>query len=150
MSEDDQTGSGGASGPPPDDKAAAPSLRSKLVNAARRKARKQDPLELRALLAEPLHILRDGKPGKMDPIEASLRKQVQKALVDKNMASIKAVIDLAIEHKLIASPAPPAKGGVLEVPVSIGREPFEKIFKTGEISTVDEILAILEQHYGKG
>ena len=98
------------------------------------------------MLAEPLRVLIDGKPGKMDPIEAAVRKQVQKALVDKNMASIKAVIDLAIEHKLIASPAPPSKGGVLNVPTSLGRENYEKIFTTGEISSVDEILAILEQH----
>ena len=152
MSEAEDMGSGGASGPPADDDAprpaVAPTLRRNRRLSAKARARKQGQIDLGALLSEPLQVLLDGKPRKMAPLEAAIRRQVQKALVDKSMPAIKAVIALALEHGLIASPAPVRKGGVLVVPYSLGRETFERIFNDWEIS-VDEVLAILETHYGE-
>ncbi len=151
MSEADDMGSGGASGPRADHEAArpavAPPLRRKRRLSAKARAMKRGQIDLGALLSEPLQVLLEGKPRKMDPLEAAIRKQVQKALVEKSMPSIKAVIDLAIEHGLIASPAV-RRGGVIRVPYSVGRENFERIFKDRDISA-DEVLAILETHYGE-
>jgi len=152
MSEANDMGSGSASDPPVDRKAArpaaAPPLRRKRRLSPKARARKQGQIDLGALLSEPLHVLRDGKPCKMDPLEAAIRRQVQKVLVDKSMPAIKAVIDLAIEHGLIASQAPARKGGVVRIPYSIGREIFERIFKYRDMP-IDEMLAILETHYGE-
>lgn len=117
--------------------------------AKRRKPRKRrreaaDQVDLEAILKEPLDVLKNGKPGKMDPIEAAVRRQVQKALVEKNFASIKAVIDLAIEHKLVARPDPPKAGGVLLIPSDLPE--FDAIFNE-HWTDMGKIFAALRRYY---
>ena len=111
----------------------------------RKRPRKTDgQIDLEAILKEPLDVLKNGKPGKMDPVEAAVRRQVQKALVDKNFASIKAVIDLAIEHKLVARPEPPKAGGVLLIPSDLPE--FDAIFEE-HWTDMDKIFAALSRYY---
>lgn len=115
----------------------------------RRRGRKPSPpkeghVDLESILKEPLAVLKKGKPGKMDPVEAAVRRQVQKALVEKNFASIKAVIDLAIEHKLVARPEPPKAGGVLLIPSNLPE--FDAIYEE-RWTDMGKIFAALRRYY---
>lgn len=113
----------------------------------RRRSRRGHPqLDLGALLREPLHILVDGKRANMDPLEAAVRRQVQEALTRKSMPAIKAVIDLAIEHGLVAPRPPRPCGGVLHVPTAIGMDVFRAYFVNQSISLA-ALLDIVNVYY---
>jgi hypothetical protein len=53
----------------------------------------------------------------MDPYEAMLRKQVERAVKNRSVSAIKAVLDVAAEEDLLKTPPPAAGGGVVLVPL---------------------------------
>jgi hypothetical protein len=63
-----------------------PWLRRRKVNP-QAAAKKNGQIDLAALIEEPIAVLKDGKGIKMNPIEAAIRRQVQKALNEKQYAS---------------------------------------------------------------
>lgn len=108
-------------------------------------ARKKGQIDLAALLQEPLRVLRDGKAAKMDAVEAAIRKQVAKALKDKNLPAIKAVIDLAIKHGLVAA-AEQGHGSLIVIPKTVC-EAHQLLIFSHPGPSVDQIMAFLEDHY---
>ena len=97
------------------------------------------------MLEEPITVLKDGKAIKMSPIEAAMRRQVQKALNEKNLPAIKEVISLALTHGLVAPPDK-ALGGIIIIPKTLSEELYRYIFSYPG-PPVAHILALLENHY---
>lgn len=108
-------------------------------------ARKKGQIDLGALLREPLRVLKDGKPAKMDPVEAAIRKQVAKALKERSLPAIKEVIDLAIKHGLVTA-GEQVRGGVIVIPKTVSEADQKKIFSHPGPS-VAQIMTFLEHHY---
>ena len=81
----------------------------------------------------------------MDPVEAAIRKQVAKALKDRNLPAIKAVIDLAIQHGLVTA-GEPVRGGVIVIPKTVSEADLKKILSYPGPS-VAQIMTFLEHHY---
>ena len=153
-----ESGAGGESIPAPqseclpdrgDKGTAAPAkLRRRRRESRRTAALRKGQIDLGALIEEPIAVLKNGKSVKMDPIEAAMRRQVQKALKDKSLPSIKEVIDLAIKYGLVSDPPTPAKGGVLEIPKSMSQAEQKFIFSHPGPSN-EQILSLLERHYAE-
>jgi hypothetical protein len=108
-------------------------------------ARKKGQIDLGALLREPLRVLKDGKPAKMDPVEAAIRKQVAKALKERSLPAIKEVIDLAIKHGLVTA-GEQVHGGVIVIPKTVSEDDLKKILSYPGPS-VAQIMTFLEDHY---
>ena len=70
----------------------------------------------------------------MPPFEVALRAQVKKALTEQNLAAIRNIVALCVEHGLIAPPPqPPATGGgVLVIPKTFSEAEQRAIFDTFE------------------
>jgi hypothetical protein len=110
-------------------------------------AKKNGQIDLAALIEEPIAVLKDGKAIKMNPIEAAMRRQVQKALNEKSLPAIKELISLALTHGLVAWPAPP-QGGLIIIPKTVSEED-QKIIFSYPGPPVAEILLFLEHHYAE-
>jgi hypothetical protein len=108
-------------------------------------ARKKGQIDLGAVLREPLRVLKDGKPTKMDPVEAAIRKQVAKALKDKSLPAIKEVIDLAIKHGLVTA-GEQVHGGMIVIPKTVS-EADQKLIFSHPGPSVAQIMKFLEHHY---
>ena len=128
--------------------AAAPAKRAqKSKPSAKKRAERQGLVDIGAILNEPLEILKNGKVGKMPALEVAIRKQVKKALKDKSLASVMAVINLAIENDLVASRPTPAKGGVFVIPKFVSEEDQRRIFAYREDNSMKYIFDILRPYY---
>lgn len=128
--------------------AAAPAKRAqKRKPSAKKRAERQGLVDIGAILNEPLEILKNGKVGKMPALEVAIRKQVKKALKDKSLASVMAVINLAIENDLVASRPTPAKGGVFVIPKFVSDEDQHRIFSEMEDRSMTFIFNILRPYY---
>ena len=128
--------------------AAAPAKRpQKRRPSAKKRAERQGLVDIAAILNEPLEVLKNGKVGKMSALEVAIRKQVKKALTDKSLASVMAVIDLAIENDLVAPRPTPAKGGVLVIPKFVSDEDQHRIFSEMEDLSMTFIFNILRPYY---
>ena len=128
--------------------AAAPAKRrQKRKPSAKKRAERQGLVDIGAILNEPLEVLKNGKVGKMSALEASIRKQVKKALADKSLASVMAVINLAIENDLVAARPTPAKGGVFVIPKFVSDEDQHRIFSEMEDRSMKFIFDILRPYY---
>lgn len=136
------------------DATAARASEAPLKKKARRRKRKPSPqtlarkkgqIDLGALLREPLRVLKDGKPAKMDPVEAAIRKQVAKALKERSLPAIKEVIDLAIKHGLVTA-GEQVRGGVIVIPKTVSEADLKKILSYPGPS-VAQIMTFLEHHY---
>lgn len=121
--------------------------RQKRKPGAKKRAERQGLVDIGAILNEPLEVLKNGKVGKMLALEVAIRKQVKKALTDKSLASVMAVIKLAIENDLVAPRPTPAKGGVLVIPKSVSEEDQHRIFSEMEDRSMTYIFDILRPYY---
>jgi hypothetical protein len=62
-------------------------------------------------------VSKGGRRENMPTYEASLRKQVERAIKERSLPAIKAVLDEAIAWDLLKKPTPAPGGGVLQVPL---------------------------------
>lgn len=128
--------------------AAAPAKRrQKRKPSAKKWAERQGLVDIGAILNEPLEVLKNGKVGKMPALEVAIRKQVKKALADKSLASVMAVINLAIENDLVVPQPTPAKGGVFVIPKFVSDEDQHRIFSEMEDRSMKFIFDILRPYY---
>ncbi len=128
--------------------AAAPAKRrQKRKPSAKKRAERQGLVDIGAILNEPLEVLKNGKVGKMSALEASIRKQAKKALKDKSLASVLAVINLAIENDLVVPQPTPAKDGVFVIPKFVSDEDQHRIFSEMEDRSMKFIFDILRPYY---
>ena len=128
--------------------AAAPAKRRhKRKPSAKKRAERQGLVDIGAILNEPLEVLKNGKAGKMSALEFAIHKQVKKALTDKSLASVMAVIKLAIENDLVAPRPTPAKGGVLVIPKFVSDEDQRRIFAYRDDNSMRFIFDILRPYY---
>ena len=96
--------------------------RRKRVPSAKKRAERNGLVDIGAILNEPLEVLKNGKVGKMSALEVAIRKQVKKALTEKSLPAVMAVIQIAIAHDLVAPPPTVAEGGVLVIPKWVSDE----------------------------
>lgn len=115
--------------------------------SAKKRAERQGLVDIGAILNEPLEVLKNGKVGKMSALEVAIRHQVKKALTDKSLASVMAVINLAIENDLVAPRPTPAKGGVFVIPKFVSDEDQHRIFAEYEDRSMKFIFDILRPYY---
>ena len=95
--------------------------------ASKPKRRKRDAgepkkVDLALLMLDPVPVNQHGRAQKMDPFEAMLRKQVERAVKHRSPSAIKAILDIATEYDLIERPAKARSGGVLVVPFNTDEE----------------------------
>lgn len=128
--------------------AATPAKRpQKRKPSAKKRAERQGLVDIGAILNEPLEVLKNGKVGKMSALEVAIRKQVKKALTEKSLASVMAVIGLAIENDLVTPAPTPAEGGVFVIPKFVSDEDQHRIFSEMEDRSMKFIFEILRPYY---
>lgn len=127
--------------------AASVKRRRKRKPSAKKRAERQGLVDIGAILNEPLEVFKNGKAGKMSALEVAIRKQVKKALTEKSLASVMAVIKLAIENDLVAPRPTPAKGGVLVIPKFVSDEDQRRIFAYRDDNSMRFIFDILRPYY---
>jgi hypothetical protein len=88
----------------------------------RRAADEPEQVDLARLLAEPVAVRKGGRVEKMDAFEATLRKQVERAVKNRSVSAIKAVLDVAAEEDLLKISPPAAGGGVVLVPLKTAED----------------------------
>jgi hypothetical protein len=87
-----------------------------------RAADEPEQVDLARLLAEPVAVRKGGRVEKMDAFEAMLRKQVERAVKNRSVSAIKAVLDVAAEEDLFKISPPAAGGGVVLVPLKTAED----------------------------
>ena len=118
----------------PATEAAAPAKRRKTRRpSAKKRAERQGRVDIGAILNEPLEVV--------------IRKQVKKALTEKSLPAVMAVIKVAIDNDLVALPAPPAQGGVFVVPKFVSDEDQYRIFTERDDMSMKFIFDILRPYY---
>lgn len=123
-------------------------LRRRRRPSAKTIAERKGLVDIGAILDEPLEVLKNGKPGKMPALEVAIRQQVKKALTDKSLPAIMAVIKVAIDNDLVASPpAPQTTGGVFIVPKFLTEDEQRRIFDNKEDRSMQTIFKILRPYY---
>lgn len=110
-------------------------------------AERKGLVDIGAILDEPLEVLKNGKPGKMPALEVAIRQQVKKALTEKSLPAIMAVIKVAIDNKLVASPPAPLTGGIFIVPKFLTEEEQRRIFENQDDRSMQTIFNILRPYY---
>ena len=110
-------------------------------------AERKGLVDIGAILNEPLEVLKNGKPGKMPALELAIRQQVKKALTEKSLPAILAVIKVAIDNDLVASPPEPPHGGIFIVPKFLTDEEQFRIFGNQEDRSMQIIFDILRPYY---
>jgi len=90
----------------------------------RRKGAADEPeqVDLARLLAEPVAVRKGGRVESMDPLEGMLRKQVERAIKNRSVSAIKAVLDVAAEEDLFKISPPAAGGGVVLIPLKTAED----------------------------
>jgi hypothetical protein len=90
----------------------------------RRKGAADEPeqVDLARLLAEPVAVRKGGRVEKMDPFEGMLRKLVERAVKNRSVSAIKAVLDVAAEEDLLKISPPAAGGGVVLIPLKTAED----------------------------
>ena len=120
------------------------------VRRRRRKKRcvRKDQIDIAKVLLAPVRLLQGARSKLISVFEATLRAQVAKAIDGKDSASIKALIDHAIEYDLVAPPdAVVRTSGVFIVPKVLGETDQREIF---DIETpMSRIIEIILRHYDK-
>lgn len=128
--------------------AGAPTKRHrKRLPSPKKRAERQGLVDIGAILNEPLEVLKNGKVGKMSALEVAIRKQVKKALTEKSLPAVMAVIQIAINHDLVAPPPTVAEGGVFVVPKWVSDEDQHRIFAEYEDRSMKFIIDILRPYY---
>ncbi len=85
--------------------------------------------------------------SRLSALEVVIRKQVKKALTEKSLPAVMAVIKVAIDNDLVALPAPPAQGGVFVVPKFVSDEDQYRIFTERDDMSMKFIFDILRPYY---
>ena len=120
------------------------------VRRRRRKKRRvrKDQIDIAKVLLAPVRLLQGARSKLISVFEATLRAQVAKAIDGKDAASIKALIDHAIEYDLVAPPdAAVRTSGVFIVPKVLCEADQREIF---DIETpMSRIIEIILRHYDK-
>lgn len=88
----------------------------------RRAADEPEQVDLARLLAEPVAVRKGGRVERIDPFEGMLRKQVERAVKNRSVSAIKAVLDVAAEEDLFKISPPAAGGGVLLIPLKTAED----------------------------
>jgi hypothetical protein len=88
----------------------------------RRAADEPEQVNLAPLLAEPVAVRKGGRVESMDPFEGMLRKQVERAVKNRSVSAIKAVLDVAAEEDLFKISPPAAGGGVVLIPLKTAED----------------------------
>ncbi len=129
----------------PDNAAETPPRKAQRRRRKRQRVRK-DQIDIVKILLAPVKLLTGAKARQISAFEATLRAQVTKAIDGKNSASIKALIDLAIQYDLVAPPAPAARSsGVFVVPKALCEADQREIFSPGTL--MSRIIEIVLRHY---
>ena len=106
-----------------------PGRAAKPRRRARRRLTRPDPAQIAALLSEPVAVRSQGRSRKMPPFEASLRAQVRRALVDRDLRALECLLKLGQRHGLLEAPAaPPVSGALLIIPHSWKRNDWMAMF----------------------
>ena len=128
----------------------APDVPPGKVRRRRRKKRRarKDQIDIVKVLLAPVKLLQGARSRQISAFEATLRAQVAKAIDGKDSASIKALIDHAIEYDLVAPPdAAVRTSGVFIVPKVLCEADQREIF---DIETpMSRIIEIILRHYDK-
>jgi hypothetical protein len=96
----------------------------------RRRWKRPDPAQIAALLSEPVSVRSQGGARQMSPLEATLRAQVRRALVDRDLAALAYLLKLSQRHGLLeAPPAPQVSGALLIIPRSWKRSDWMAMFR---------------------
>ena len=119
---------------------------------ARRRRKKRrvgtDQIDIAKVLLAPVRLLRGARARHISVFEATLRAQVVKAIDGRDSASIKALIDRAIEFELVAPPAREARYcGVFIVPKVLCEADQREIFAPD--TTMGRIVEIILRHYDR-
>lgn len=125
----------------------APLKKRRRRPSAKTIAERKGLVDIGAILNEPLEVLKNGKPGKMPALELAIRQQVKKALTEKSLPAILAVIKVAIDNDLVASPPAPPQGGIFIVPKFLTDEEQFRIFGDQEDRSMQIIFDILRPYY---
>jgi hypothetical protein len=101
-----------------------------------RRNNKRSKIDVSAVLNEPVTVTKDGTARKMPPFEVALRAQVKKALTERNLAAIRNILALCVQHgRIEPPPAPPvSSGGVLEIPKTFSEDEQRAVFDSPEPS----------------
>jgi len=112
----------------------------------KRRARK-DQVDITKVLLAPVRLLQGARARQISAFEATLRAQVTKAIEGKDSASIKALIDFAIQYDLVAPPAPAVRScGVFVVPKCLSEADQREIFDP-DTTSMNRIIEIILRHY---
>ena len=120
------------------------------VRRRRRKKRRarKDQIDIAKVLLAPVKLMQGARAKHIPVFEATLRAQVVKAIDGRDSASIKALIDRAIEYDLVVPPAPEAPySGVFVVPKGLCEADQREIF--GPKKGMRRIIEIILRHYDK-
>jgi hypothetical protein len=132
----------------PATEAPAPAKRRKTRRpSAKKQAERQGLVDIGAILNEPLEVLKNGKVGKMSALEVAIRKQVRKALTEKSLPAVMAVIKVAIDNDLVVLPSSPAQGGVFIIPKFVSEEDQYRVFTERDDMSMKFIFDILRPYY---
>ena len=132
----------------PATEAPAPAKRRKTRRpSAKKQAERQGLVDIGAILNEPLEVLKNGKVGKMSALEVAIRKQVRKALTEKSLPAVMAVIKVAIDNDLVVLPSSSAQGGVFIIPKFVSEEDQYRIFTERDDMSMKFIFDILRPYY---
>ncbi len=115
--------------------------------SAKKRAERQGIVDIGAILNEPLEVLKNGKVGKMSTLEVAIRRQVKKALTERSLPAVMAVIQIAIDHDLVAPSPTELQGGVLVIPKWVSDEDQHRIFAEYEDRSMRFIANILRPYY---
>jgi hypothetical protein len=113
----------------------------------RRRRGRKDQIDIAAVLLAPVKLLQGARSKQITAYEATLRAQVTRAIEGKDSASIKTLIELAVQYDLIAPPpSQPAYSGVFVVPKALCDADQKEIFGNQDI-TMGQIAKIILRHY---
>ena len=145
---DNHSGIDGACGPAFTASAAADATQPvKRWRRRRRRRGRKDQIDIAAVLLAPVKLLQGARAKQITAYEAILRAQVKMAIESKDSATIKALIDLAVQHELVAPPPPqPRTSGVFIVPKVLCDADQRAIFGNFNI-TMGQIVDIILRHY---
>ena len=125
----------------------APDVPPGKVRRRRRKKRRvrKDQIDIVKVLLAPVRLLQGAKSRQISAFEATLRAQVAKAIDGKDSASIKALIDHAIEFDLVVPPDPAGQtSGVLIVPKALCEADQREIFDPE--TPQSRVIEIIRRH----
>ncbi len=81
--------------------------------------RKRKPIDVAAVLKEPLTVKNSGVRTKMHPFEVGVRRQVERGLKQKDLNAILEFLELCESHQLLMPPPANHGGGVIIAPKGV-------------------------------